>query len=43
MEPIEVPYAPTSEQIRSDLNNGVFFLLAAVGLALLFGIASTLR
>ncbi len=37
MEPIEIPYAPTSEQIRSDLNNGIFFLLATLGLAVLFG------
>ena len=40
MEPIEVPYAPTSEQIRSELNNGIFLLLAALGIALLFGFAA---
>lgn len=36
MEPIEVPCAPTSEQLRADLGNGIFFLLATLGVALLY-------
>jgi hypothetical protein len=37
MEPIDVPFAPTSEQIRSELNNGIFLLLFTLVLAAVLG------
>ena len=37
MEPMEVPHAPTPEQISSELKNGLFLLLFALGFAVLCG------